>query len=853
MGMELESHLQLHIDDNIRAGMTPEQARRDALIHLGGLEQAKERHRDRRGLPVIQHLVQDVRFGARILRTSPAFTLAAILTLGLGIGANAAIFSVVNAVLLRPLPFLHAERLMFVWATNTKSGDREDVASYPDFEAWRSQTASFDAMAAFTARGVTLAEGTRPELVASLQVTPGFFELLEVPVVLGRSFVPGDDLPGAPPVAILSDSAWKEHFGGRRDVIGRSIRANEQSRTIVGILPPGFKLMPSEDQQIYLPLTREDNRNHGFLRVIGRLRNGADRGSAQAEINVVAGRISAQFPKSNANVGVNIVPLVDALVGSDMRKGLLLFLGVVALVLLIACTNVANLVLARNASRERELSLRLALGAGRWRIFQQLLTESMVVALAGGTLGLLLAKWGNALLVAMLSHGLPIPRLELTRIDEWVVVFTLIVSAATGILFGVVPAFLGASPDLNPSLREASRTVTEGRRGRRIRAALIVAETALALVLLAGAGLLLKTLTTWRGTPPGFNPANVLVVDVLLPPKKFAAPQPRSLFVEGLQTRLTQLPGVESAALVADLPMNGGSDHLGFRVIGRTSEKPPGALFNIVSAGYFHTMGIPIHAGREFSPDDKLGSAGVIVINDAARRRFWPDEDPIGRQITVDDDIALTIVGVVGDVRQSSLGTLPKPEIFLNALQPGPGWPWFSVVVRSTSESSAIATSVQDAVGSYERDVPAQRIKQLEDVLADTLARPRVLTMLLGVFAALAVVLAAIGLYGVVSYSVAQRKHELSVRVALGASRADLLGLVLRQGAFYSISGVVLGLAGAIAFMRLLSALLPGAEPNDGWIVAQVSAFLVVVALTACYLPAHRGSRVDPIVALRNE
>src|SRR5262245_27126917 len=391
MEAELDSHLQMHIDDNIRAGMSPADARRHALIRLGGLEQVKELYRDRRGVPGLQHLAQDLRSSVRVLRKSPTFAAAAIITLGLGIGVNAAIFSVVNAVLLRPLPFPGADRLMLLWATNTKSGDREDVASYPDFEAWKAQASSFDAMGAFTARGVTLSGGVRPELVPSIQVTPGFFDVLDVQVAAGRAFTAGDDVPGAPPVALLSDSGWKELFGGRPDVVGRTISANEQLRTIVGILPPGFRFSPLEQEQIYLPISRESNRNHGYLRVVGRLKPGVNPRSAQAEMTLLASRIAAQYPKSNANVGVNIVPFVDALVGQQLRIGLLVFLGVVALVLLIACTNVANLMLARNASRERELSLRLALGAGRWRVFQQLLTESIVLALAGGALGLLLA------------------------------------------------------------------------------------------------------------------------------------------------------------------------------------------------------------------------------------------------------------------------------------------------------------------------------------------------------------------------------------------------------------------------------------------------------------------------------
>lgn len=853
MQEELESHLQLHIDDNIRAGMSPADARRDALQRLGGLEQTKELYRERREVPFLQHLAQDVRFAVRVLRKSPSFAVAAILTLALGIGVNAAIFSIVNAVLLRPLAFDRPDRLMLVWATNTKSGDLEDVASYPDFEAWKAEAASFEGLAAFTARGVTLSGGARPVRVPSVEVTPGFFEMLHVPAAIGRTFRQGDDLPGAPPVALLSDVAWKELFGGRPDVIGRTIRANEEVRTIVGVLPPRFRFLPIEREQIYLPITRETNRNHGYLQVVGRLKDRVDAGSAQAEMSLLAHRLAAEYPKSNANVGVNIVPLLDAFVGRQMKLGLLLFLGVVAIVLLIACTNVANLMLARNTSRERELSLRLALGAGRWRLFQQLLTESLVLALAGGLAGLLLASASTQLLIALLSSGISIPRLENTRIDIWVLLFTLAVSVTTGIIFGVVPAMVGAPPDLNAWLREAGRSVTEGIRGRRARAVLMIVETALALVLLGGAGLLVKTLAAWRGTSPGFSAENVLAVDLWLPQQKFADQPERSRLIDDLSHRLQTIPGVASAAFVADLPLSGGSDSLGLRVLGRPSEKRVSALFNIVSAGYFRTMGIPVRAGREFSADDALTSMRVVVINDSAAHRFFPNENPLGQQISVNDESALTVVGVVGDVRQSSLGSAPKPEFFLNALQPGPGWPYLTLVVRIADDPASMGVAVKDLVAAVDSDVPVIRARRLEDVLADTLARPRAYTTLLGVFAALAVALAAVGLYGVVSYSVSRRTHELGVRLALGAKRADVIRLVLHQGAFYVFAGVVIGLGGALTFMSVLASVVPGAPSRDIAVVVEGSVLLLLVALAAAYLPARRGARVDPVVALRSE
>ncbi|HEX3554069.1 MAG TPA: ABC transporter permease [Thermoanaerobaculia bacterium] len=859
---ELESHVALHVEDNLRAGMTPEAARRDALLKLGGVEAIKEQVRDRRGVPGLEHLARDLRFGARMLRKDPGFTAIAVLTLALGIGANTAIFSVVNAVLLRPLPFPEADRLVLVWATNTESGRMDDVVSYPDFEAWKARSRSFENMAAFTTRGMVLTGGDQAEAVAAVQATPGFFETLKAHPALGRTFRPEESEAGASHVALLSDGTWKSRFAGRADVVGQTIRANEETYTIIGVMPPTFRFSPEKPEQIYVPLVRDPNRNHGFLRILGRLRPRAGVATAQAEMDVITRGLAKEYPKTNEGVGARVVPALTAMVGKT-RTGLLIFLGVVAIVLVIACTNVAGLMSARSASRQKELTVRAALGAGRKRLLQQLLTESTVLALAGGLLGLLLASWGTRLLVALLARSFPIPRIETTHIDGWVLLFTLALSLITGILFGSVLAVPAASPDLNEVLRESGRTATEGIGGRRARSMLVIAEVSLALILLSGAGLLLKSLLVLRNTAPGFATENLLTVYFEVPKSKLGTAAERSGFFASVLARVANLPGMRSAALVADLPLGGSSDSMGFHIVGRPDPASDGgfsASFNIASAGYFRTMSIPVRAGREFTDQDSANAPGVIVVNETAARTFWPGESALGKQITLrggggsdgKDGNPLTVVGVTGDVRQSSLGRAPQPEIFLNSAQPGPPWP-LDLVMRTAGDPAALTEAIRSMAQSIDRDVPVSQVRTMDDILSGTLAQPRVYTLLLLFFAALALALAAVGLYGVVSYTVTQRMHEMGIRMALGAERGDVVWLVLRQGLSLTLTGTVIGLAGALAVTRILTKLLPGVQPGDPLTLTVVALLLIGVALAASYLPARRGSRVDPVVTLRYE
>lgn len=851
---ELRSHLEMAVERNLVQGLNHEQARRQALLDFGGLEQTRQIYRERRSLPFLEALFQDLRLAFRMLRKSPGFTSVAILTLALGIGANTAIFSAIHAVLLRPLPFANANRLVFVWATDRQRGVEEDVSSYPNFEDWKAQSKALEALAAFTTRSAIVSNGEGAEMVPAIQGTPGIFELLGVSPELGRTFRQEESEPGSSHVLILSDGFWKERLAGRTDVIGHTLRVNEEPYTIVGVMPAGFRISRARPEQLYAPLVRDPDRGHGFLMVLGRLRPGVSIRKAQTEMSTIARRIEEAYPNGNRGVGVNIVPLIDAMAGA-VKTGMMIFLGVVGLVLLIACTNVANLMLARGTSRMKEIAVRAALGAERQRILRQLLTESTVLALAGGATGLLASYWMSRALVESLKQ-FNVPRLADTHTDTGVLAFTLVVSLLTGIFFGAVFAFSVGSPKLNEVLHQSSRQATDGGRGGRLRSALVVAETAMALVLLAAAGVLLKSVLVMRGTAPGFQTENRLAIEFWLPPKMFSSDSRRIQFFKGALARAEAVHGVHSAALVADLPLGGGFDSLSFHIAGKPDPapgKPFQSLFNITSSGYFSTMGIPVHAGREFSDDDSADTTPVIVLNEAAARRFWPGELPLGKQISLSGTYLLTVVGVVGDTRQVSLGSAPRPEIFLDYMQSSPEWSWLVMVARTEGGPAPVSSALKSAAQQVDPAVPVTRILPLDDVLALSLAQPELWAELLAVFAILAVVLAAVGLYGVVSYLVAERAHEMGIRMALGANRSDVFSLVVKQGLRLTLGGTLIGIPCALGAAQLLVHLVPSVRPADPSTLTAVSVLLLSVAFTASYIPARRATRVDPIVALRYE
>jgi putative ABC transport system permease protein len=858
---ELASHLQLHIDDNIRSGMSPDEARRAALLKLGGLVQTQERHRDRARLPLLDAAVQDLGYTVRTLRKNPAFAITAILTLGLGIGATGAIFSAVNAVLLQPLPFADPDRLVNIHgvARTYRGIDAQDEVSYPNFVDWRDQAQTLEGAGAYATRPITVSTGAESFLVGGKLVSPSLFGVLGVEPAIGRSFRPEEEEQGRSRVVILSDGFWKQQLGGDPDVLGRTLTVMDAPYTVVGVMPAGFHIEIAEREQLYAPLPIDPNRTHDFLQVIGRMKRGVSLAQTRADLGAVAQRVSRVYPRGGGEgVGTNVVPLIEALAGPG-RLALLILFAVVVVVLLIACTNVASLLLARSASRQRELAVRAALGAGRGRLARQLLVESLVIAVVGGAAGLMIADGLARLLVGLVGTVVPVPRLDATRTDVWVLAFTTIVSLATGIAFGIVPALLSASPDLNDALREAGRSST-GARAPRLRRGLVVVETALALVLLAGAGVLTRTFLTMRATPPGFDATNLLAADLWMPPTRFGTVDRRAQFFEAALARIRALPGVRAAAFVADLPLNGGSNTESFHIVGRPDPAPGRAFnagFNIASAGYFHTMSIPIREGREFLDSDRSGAPGVIIVNQTAAKRFWPDRSALGQQIDLpvarQKTVRLTVVGVAEDVRHVGLAVAPRAEVFVNSMQTDLTWPFAVLIARAAANPGGLADAAKAALHAADPNVPLSRVNTVDEVIARSMAQARLYTLLLSAFAVAAVALAAVGLYGLIAFSVAQRSHEMGIRVALGASRPEILRLVLGEGVGLAAIGTAIGVAGGLAATRALVGLMAGVQPNDPATFVVVALVLLACAAFASYVPARRAAAADPLAALRSE
>jgi len=850
---ELNSHLGFHIDDNIRAGMTPDEARRAALIELGGFTQTVESIRDRRGLPFLDTLWQDLVYAVRVLRRSRGFTATAVLTFALGVGANSAIFSIVNATLLRPLPLAEPSRLVMIYATEARRSLQFDGVSYPAFIDWQEQNRSFESMAAFANRDLPI--GTSDEVVVARGkvVSANLFDVVGVQPAIGRAF--RDWRPQSADVVILNDGFWKRHFGGSPSAIGQTVRIDERPHTIVGVMPPGFSL-DGDSEEFFQPLGVDTNRNRGFLRTVGRLRSGVTVEHARDDMSAIARRLEQLYPDSHAGVGANLVPMADA-VARRVRMGLITIMSVVGVVLLIACANVASLMLARGAARQQELALRAALGAGRFRLVRQLLTESAVIAAAGGALGLLVAHWTASALAAAVADQFRVPGIERVRTDGMVLLFTIGVSAAAGLGFGIAPAFACLSRDPSERLREASRSAT-GRRAPRARRGLVVAETALALALLVGGGTLIRTFLTLRATPPGFNSASLIKADLSLPLPSFWQLDTRVGFYQAALQRVRALPGVRAAAFVSILPLNNRNNTESFHIVGRADPSPTrgfNAVFNMASAGYFRMMGIPIRAGREVEERDTAGAPDVAVINEAAARAFWPEESPLGRQIVLPINDApaqiLTVVGVVGDVRLASLGIPPRPEIVVSPMQSHLRGSSTTIVAQTEGDPKALAAPLRAAVHGANALVPISRMATVDDVVSNSIVEPRLYATLLGAFALLALVLACVGLYGLIAYSVSQRRHEFGVRVALGAAQGTIVRLVVGEGLYLAAVGVGIGLVVAVAATRLLVGLVVGVEPQDPITFAAVTLVLVAATLLATYIPARRAARVDAMVALR--
>ena len=808
--------------------------------------------------------MNELRFALRQLRKSPAFTFIAILTLALGIGANTAIFSVVNAVILRPLPYQAPEQLVWIWETSPKNEIEEEPLSFPNFNDFRQQAQSFEAVGAFTGAAPILsgADG-EPERLTGAAVVGDFFSVLGVEPVLGRKFVPEENEDGKNRVAILSHAFWQRRFGGDPGLVGQQIQLNGNQYTVVGVMPPAFQdpvAAARRPVELWMPLAVTERmrsaRRSDFLSVIARLKPSLTVEQARAELKGIASRLEQQYPDTNTNWSVIVEPLHETLTG-NVRPALLILLGAVAFLLLIACANVANLLLARASARQREIAVRSALGASRARIIRQLLTENMLLSLAGGVAGLFIAWWGTRALLA-LSPG-NIPRLSSVGLDPQVLLFTLLVSLVTGVLFGLAPALIVSKLNLNQTLKEGGRSSAEGAGGRRLRNGLAVAEVALSLILLVGAGLLIRSFLRLQEVNPGFNPDNLLAAELSLPSAKYAENQQVVNFYDQLLARVAEQPGVSSAALTTSLPLTGGGDILAFSVEGRPvarTDRTPDAEARVVNPDYFRTMEIPLRRGRVLTDQDAPDAPDAVVINEALARKYFAEEDPVGKRITFGDPQAanvewFNIVGVVGDVRQSTLQAEPYPQVY-SAYRQTPRRA-LTIVLRTAGEPTAMANTLRQQVWSLDRQQPLHNVRTVAQVLAQSIARPRFNTLLITILAGVALVLAAVGIYGVISYSVTQRTHEIGVRMALGASSSNVLRLVVGQGMLLAGMGLAVGVLGAFAVTRIMGTLLYGVSANDPFTYIALVLLLGVIALIASYIPARRAMRVDPVVALRNE
>jgi putative ABC transport system permease protein len=804
------------------------------------------------------NLAQDVRYAIRMLAKRPAFTAVAVLALTLGIGANTAIFSVVNAVLLRPLPYPHPERLMLLWGVRDDRGHLN--ASYPDFADFRDQSQTLDYVAAYQPTGILLTGGDEPEALQGSLVSADMFPLLGASPALGRAFTREEDKPGAPRVVVISNGLWNRRFASDADIIGKEIFLSARPYTVIGVMPPGFKFPADVSKtEFLLPfaptnadiLTRRGS--HSFY-IAARLKSGVTIEEAKSEVATIAGRMAESYPDTNARRSATLAPMHDDLV-SDVRPSLLILLAAVAFVLLIACANVANLLLARAAARQKEIAIRTAVGASRLRIIRQLLTESLLLSLLGGAGGMLVAMWGVDLLISA-SPG-NIPRLKEITLDGRVLAFTLLVSMLTGLIFGIAPALGASKPDLNEVLKEGGRSGGESARRASLRNLLVISEVAICLVLLIGAGLLIKSFVRLLEINPGFNPEGVVTVNLAPPRAKYPQPEQARAFFQQVIERAKELPGVESASLVNMLPLEGSNQSITFRVEGRPIPAPgtdPVGNFRNISPDYFRTMQIPLLRGRAPSEGDTKDTPHVIVINESLARDYFPDEDPIGKRILIGDDDPppREIIGIVGDIRHDALDKEAVPEYYISYLQ-NPERYLYLVARMPSVEAASAGTLLRGAIKQVENGLYIPNIETMEQLRAGSIAGQRFNMLLLGVFAAVALVLAAVGIYGVMSYSVSQRTREIGVRMALGAQQKDVLRLVVGHGMLLALGGVAIGLVASFFLTRLMLSLLYGVSATDPVTFAVISLILTGVALVACFVPARRATKVDPCVALRYE
>jgi putative ABC transport system permease protein len=857
LSAELAQAFEFLVESKIRNGAPKSEARRLAAIELGGVEQLKEEIRESRAGYDLEALFQDVRFGLRMLLKTPGFTIVAVTTLALSIGANTAIFSLVNGVLLRPLPFPDAERIVYFEGKNPAAGITDSNISYLDFTNWSQQSDLFASTAAYWTGNADLSgDGAEPEAVPRAGVTTGFFSVLGVQPALGRAFVLEDDKPasfngGRGTVAIISHGLWKRRFGSDPAIIGRVVQMKSRPLTVIGVMPPGFEY--PEQTQIWVNSAvnlSEEPRDNRAWSAIGRLNSNVDLKQAQTRVSAVNAQLDKQFHQTNKGWDVFLWTLHERLV-REVKPSLLALLGAVGFVLLIACANVANLLLARSAARQKEIAIRAAMGASRSRVLRQMLTESILLSAIGGVAGLFLSIWLTKVLMSMLPEGAP--RMEHVGIDYRVLAFALGVSALTGILFGIVPALQASKLDVTSALKEGGRSA-EGHRRTSARSLLLIGEVALSLMLLVGAGLLIKSFLRLQEMRPGFNAHNVLIANLALPYPKYRYEQFEEFFRQ-LKEQLEAMPGVQAAGGSMNLPLNASGYAIGRGFIpeGRplTVDENRDAMFSSITGDYFRALQIPLLSGRTFELRDNFDASKVVIINETvAKRHFGSPAEAIGKRLSIwrDEKFMREIVGVVGDTKTGSLTGEGGAQIYVPNAQARENF--MGLVVRTAGDPAAFATTLRHEVQALDKDQPIYNVRTMDDVVANSLGTRRVSMQLFTIFGSAALLLAAIGIYGVMAYSVTQRTQEIGIRMALGAQKSDILRLVVRQGMTLTLIGVIAGVAGAFVLTRMIANLLFGVSASDPATFTAIALLLIFVSLIACYLPAWRAARLNPTVAL---
>jgi predicted permease len=861
MVREIESHLALLQDDFERRGIPPREARLAARRLYGGVEQAKELHREARSFRWVEHIVQDIRYAVRNLLRTPGFTTVAILTLALGIGANTAVFSVVNTVLLRPLAYRNADRLVTVLH---RDANPVAPANYID---WRDQSRSFETMGAAEAWGPNLTRSFPPEHLLGLHVTQNLLAMLGVRPLLGRLFLPGEDRQGAEHEVILSYTLWERHFGRDPDVLGKQITLDGAGYTVVGVMPRGFQFAPfwATRVELWTPMVFEErihDRDGNSLRVFARLKAGTTLSQARADVATVTTRLERQYPGTNR--GVTVTPLKENVVGK-VETALLMLLGAVGFVLLIACANVAHMLLARTSDRRKETAVRTALGAERARVIAQFLTENLLLGTLGATAGLLIAFTGTRALTTLGAQY--IPRMETVAIDGHVALFLLGITILTTLLSGLLPAMHATAGNLSDALKEGGRGDSDGSRHNRLRSFLVASEFALAFMLLIGAGLMIRSFHALQSIDPGFNPENVVSLVVSVEGTREAESNRRAIFYREVLGRIRMLPGVNSAGAINHLPLAGDMWGRSFAIEGRPRPRPgeaATAVYRIVMPGYFETMRLPLRRGRVITGNDGASAPPVVVVSERAAHEYWPGEDPIGKHIALDEEngqpLWLTIIGVVKNAKQLDWAAEPYPEVYLSALQSrdflgggGSHTAYITIVARTAGDPGDLTSALKTVIWSFDRNLPISDVYTMTRVVADANAQPRFEMLLLGIFGGVAFVLAAVGIYGVMNYSVSRRTREIGIRVSLGASRSGILRMVIRQGMSQALAGTAAGIVGAFVISTLMSRMLYGVQPTDPVTFGGVAIILSLAALLATCVPARRAMGIAPMTAMRNE